>query len=92
MHNLRLKTKCSIQLSSSHGLKFPFSSLFQNLGALVSSGVWVARSSGLRIFFQISTENFPSDFDRATFMKGVGAMLSTTEVFLSCFFFSLLNY
>ena len=91
-HNLRLKTSCLMKLSSSHGLIFPFSSLLQELKTLVASGVWVARGNGLRISFQIVTDGFPNDFDKATFVKGLGAILCGAEVLSSLFLFSLMYH
>lgn len=81
--NLKLKTSCSIKLSSSLGAIFPFSILFKELDTLVSSAAWVARGNGLRISMQLVTNDFPTQhLNRETLMEGLSAIICGAEVLL----------
>lgn len=85
--NLKLKTRCSVKLSSSLGAIFPFSVLFKELDTLVSSAAWVARGNGLRISMQLVTNDFTTQhLDRETLIEGLSAIFCGAEVLITSFF------
>lgn len=79
--SLKLTTGCSIELSSPHALEFPFSSVFQSLQSLVSSGSWIDRGHVLKISFRICVKglNF-LDRAQAAFREGLEAVFCNAEV------------
>lgn len=81
--NLKLKTRCSVKLSSSLGAVFPFSILFKELDTLVSSATWIARGNGLRISMQLVTNDVTTQhLDRDTLIEGLSAIFCGAEVLL----------
>lgn len=85
--NLKLKTVCSVNISSSLGEIFPFSILFKELDSLVSSTAWVARGNGLRISMRLVTNDFaPQRLDRKSLIEGLGSIFCGGEVLLASSF------
>ena len=85
--NLKLKTRCSVKLSSSLGTIFPFSILFKELDTLVNSATWVARGNGLRISMQLVTNDFTAQhLDRQTLIESLSALFCSAEVLLTSSF------
>ena len=79
--NLTLETTGSIKISSPWSTVFPFSFLFRQLETIISSSTWVARGTGLRIVIRLFIdESMPPDFDRPTFLEGLGILLCHAEV------------
>ena len=56
--NLKLKSKCSLKMFLPHGHLFPFSTIFQRLDLIISSGIWVVGGSMLQLSVQVSGIDF----------------------------------
>lgn len=79
--NLMLKTRCSAKLSSPHGAIFPFSTLFEKLETLVSSGALVTGSNKLQISVHFVMDDLSSqDVDTTAFMQDLATIFCGAEV------------
>jgi hypothetical protein len=82
--NLKLKIQCSLKISSPHGHLFPFSLVFQQLDSIISSDVWVAGNSKLRLSIQIvGNESIFSYFDHTAFAESLRDVICEAEVVAS---------
>lgn len=76
-----LKTRCSVKLSSPHGAIFPFSTLFEKLETLVSSGALVTGSNKLQISARFVMDDLsPQDVDTTAFIYGLATIFGGAEV------------
>lgn len=81
--NLKLRTSCTMKISSPVFHVFPFSSILQQISTLVSSRVWVARGTGLCMIVRLLFDDIDShQFDRRTFFEGLSVLLCNAEVVL----------
>lgn len=88
--NLKVETSGSIKISSPLATIFPFSSIFRHIENIIFSGTWVARGSGLRIFIQLLIDEVvASNFDRPTFLEGLGILLCNAEVLICLYLMSM---
>lgn len=79
--NLMLKTRCSAKLSSPHAAIFPFSTLFEKLETLVSSGALVTGSNKLQISAHFVMDDFRAqDLDTKAFIRGLATVFCGAEV------------
>lgn len=82
--NLKLKTQCSIRIFSPHGHLFPFSLMFRQLDSIISSDVWVAGDSKLRLSLQvIGNDSIFSCFDHTAFADSLRDIICEAEVVAS---------
>lgn len=78
---LMLKTRCSAKLSSPHSAIFPFSTLFEKLETLVSSGALVTGSNKLQISAHFVMDDFiAQDLDTTAFIQGLATVFCGAEV------------
>jgi hypothetical protein len=79
--NLQLDIQCSLEISSPHGHLFPFSLIFQRLDSIISSGVWVAGGSRLRLSLQVIGTDFCClQFDQNAFADSLRDVICQAEV------------
>lgn len=81
--NLMLKTRCFANLSSPHAALFPFSTLFEKLETLVSSGALVTGSYKLQISARFVMDDLRiSDLDTKAFIQGLATVFCGAEVWV----------
>lgn len=79
--NLMLKTRCSAKFSSPHAAIFPFSTLFEKLETLVSSGALVTGCNKLQISARFLMDDFRAqDMDMKAFIRGLATVFCGAEV------------
>lgn len=79
--NLMLKTRCSAKISSPHAAIFPFSTLFEKLETLVSSGALVTGSNKLQMSAHFVMDDFRAqDLDTTAFIQGLATVFCGAEV------------
>lgn len=79
--NLMLKTRCSAKFSSPHAAIFPFSTLFEKLETMVSSGALVTGSNKLQISAHFLMDDFRAqDMDMKAFIRGLATVFCGAEV------------
>lgn len=70
-----------MKLSSPHGAIFPFSTLFEKLETLVSSGALVTGSNKLQISAHFVMDDLnPQDVDTTAFIHGLDTIFCGAEV------------
>ena len=80
-YNLKLKTGCSITLSSSQACDYDFPLHIQDLDALISFGTWITGTNSLRLHVELHFDDIAlsgSTVSQAT--ENIGVMLSNAEV------------
>lgn len=79
--NLILETRCSAKLSSPHGAIFPFSTLFEKLETLVSSGALVTGSNKLQISAHFVMDDLRTqELDTTALIQGLATIFCGAEV------------
>lgn len=82
-YNLKLVTKCSVQLSVPEALATAPSNSPQ-LEKLTYRDLWLARGDGLQICVELSlTESIVSCLDKPSLVEGLGQALRNAEVLFS---------